>query len=146
MLPHADPLAPARNESGLTLLEVLIAAVLLIVVMFWLTQYYVQGRKHLDYEEHRRKATAVAQARLDQVREWSYDYLASLVDSTSLDTTVVVDGRTYDVRLLVSDGPNPHSTVVRAVVEWEAGMAYEPGNAFVRRDTTTTVVGRGLGS
>lgn len=128
------------------MIEVLIAAVLVIVVMYWLTQYYVMGRKHLDYEEHRRKATAVAQARLDQVRDWPYDYLASLVDSVTVDTTMVVDGRSYDVSLTFSPGPNPHATKVQAVVMWQAGLPYEPGNAFTRRDTTTTLVGRRFGS
>jgi hypothetical protein len=128
----------------LTLIEVLISAVILIVVMFWLTQYYVQGRKHLDYEEHRRKATALAQARLDEVRGWSYDSLISFMDSTVVDTLMNVDGREYTVSLILSPGPNPHSTVVSAVVEWEAALSYESSNTFPRRDTTTTIIGRPL--
>jgi hypothetical protein len=143
MPPSRRRTAPVRNERGLTILEVLIAAVLLIIVLFWLTQFYVQGRKHIDYEEHRRKATAVAQAGLDGVREWPYDSLMVWVNSgTSLDSTVVMDGRTYDLHLLFAAGPNPNTSEVSAVVAWNAAVPYEPGNAFVRRDTTTTLIGR----
>jgi hypothetical protein len=113
-------------------------------VMFWLTQNYVQGRKHLDYEEHRRKATALAQARLDEVRNWPYDSLVSLMDSTSVDSIMSVDGRSYTVRLLLSPGPAPQTTTVSAVVEWEAAVDYDAGNSFTRRDTTTTIIGRSL--
>ena len=145
MSPSRSRLSLVGDERGLTILEVLIAAVLLIVVMFWLTQFYVQGRKHLDYEENRRKATAVAQAQLDNVREWPYDSVLSWVDSTSMDTTVVQGGIPYDVKMVFTAGPNPHTTQVSAVVQWEAGVPYEPSNPFTRRDTTTTLIGRRVG-
>lgn len=132
-------------EEGTTLVEVLVAASLLVVVMFWLTQYYVQGRKHFDYEEDRRRATAVAQARLDEVKRWSYDYSVSLVDSTgaaSVDTVLAVDGRDYAVSLFFTPGPNANSATVHAVVDWVATLPYDPDNVFSRSDTVTTVLGR----
>lgn len=132
------------GDRGMTLIEVMIAALILVIVLFWLTQYYVQGRKHLDYEEQRRKATALGQARLDQARTWSYDYLRSLADSVAADTAMVVEGRTFTVGLVVGDGPNPYTSQVQAVVTWEAARNYEPGNAFTRSDTTTTLIARSL--
>jgi hypothetical protein len=122
----------------------MIAAVILLVVMFWLTQYYVLGRKHLDYEEQRRKATAVAQGRLDETREWAYSYLKSFVGGAAPDTTFRVDGRDYAVRIEVDPGPNPHTVTVRAIVSWEATLEYDRGNTFSRQDTTTTILGRAL--
>lgn len=136
--------AGAAGDRGMTLIEVMIAALLLVIVLFWLTQYYVQGRKHLDYEEQRRKATALAQARLDEARTWSYDYLLSLADSVAAETTRVVDGRPYTVGLRVEPGPNPYTSRVEAVVTWEAARNYEAGNAFTRSDTTTTLIARSL--
>jgi Tfp pilus assembly protein PilV len=133
-----------RDQRGISLIEVLIAAVVLVIVMFWLTTYYVEGRKHLDYEEHRRKATALAQARLDQARTWSYDALLAGANSQASDTTMTVDGRDYTIKLMVSPGPNPHSSTVKAVVEWEATLSYDSRNPFVRTDTTTTIIGRSL--
>jgi hypothetical protein len=145
MRPLRSLTAPVRNERGLTILEVLIAAVLLIIVMFWLTQFYVQGRKHIDHEEYRRKATAVAQARLDGVREWPYDSLLVWVNAAApLDSTVVMDGKPYDVQLLFAAGPNPNTTQVKAVVEWDSALPYESGNVYTRRDTTTTFIARRL--
>lgn len=133
-----------RDERGVSMIEVLIAAVILVIVMFWLTTYYVEGRKHLDYEEHRRKATALGQARLDQARTWPYDVLLGIANSTSSDTTMTVDGRDYMVKLVVSPGPNPHCSTVKAVVQWDATLSYDSRNSFVRSDTTTTIIGRSL--
>ena len=65
-------------------------------------------------EENRRKATAVGQARLDDVRAWAFDYLKELqaaADTTGYiaDTTLAVDGRDYLVSLFLRPGPNVHA-------------------------------------
>lgn len=140
-----NPVPDLRDQSGTSLLEVLVAAVMLIVVLFWLTQYYVEGRRHLDYEESRRRATAVAQSRVDEARRWSYDYLGALLDSSGTvphDTVLSVAGTDYAVSLYVTPGPNPHCRTLSAVVSWDATLDYDPDNAFTRVDTVTTLVAR----
>src|SRR5512142_2627071 len=95
-----------QDGSGLTILEVLIAASLLLLVMFGLMQFYVRGRTQLDYEEDRRKATAVAQDRLDSLRRiMTYEVLSDMGDTQIHnahlalidDTTYAVDGRDFTV-------------------------------------------------
>jgi Tfp pilus assembly protein PilV len=130
------------DTRGLTLLEVMIAALIMIVVMFWLAQYYVLGRRHLDYDEDRRKATVLAQARLDQARRWSYSYLAGWVGGAPHDTVMAVDGKSYTIRLLASAGPNPNTVTVSAVVNWDATLPYARNNAYTASDTTTTLIAR----
>jgi hypothetical protein len=130
------------DDHGLTLIEVMIASLIMIVVLFWLAQYYVSGRRHLDYEEDRRRATALAQARLDEVRRWSYPYLLSHIGAPPHDTTVTVENRSYTVRLVAAAGPNPHTTTVSAIVSWNATLPYAPGNVFTRQDTVTTLIAR----
>jgi hypothetical protein len=120
----------------------MIAAVIMIVVVFWLAQYYVLGRRHLDYDEDRRKATVLAQARLDEVRRWSFSYLAGHVGGAPHDTVMTVDGKGYQVRLLAGAGPNPNTVTVSAVVTWDATLPYARGNAYTASDTTTTLITR----
>ena len=130
----------AGDQRGFTFLEVLIAAFLLVIVMFGLMQYYVQGRKHMDFEESRRKATAVMQERLDQLRRRPYDSLPAY-DGT--DTTITVDGRTFTLsHRVVPDFPGPNATTLRVAARWTEMVNYDPSNTFTRSDTMTTMVGR----
>jgi hypothetical protein len=118
----------------------MIAALLLIVVFFGLAQIYTRSRTQLDYEEDRRKATAVAQMRLDGIRrDYRYEDLASL-DAT--DTTFVSDGWHYTVSHAVTAGsPEPHATAIDITVSWVAKV----GEADVHRTLeTSTILARGM--
>ncbi|MBM3317699.1 MAG: prepilin-type N-terminal cleavage/methylation domain-containing protein [Candidatus Eisenbacteria bacterium] len=134
-----------RGERGFSLLEVLVAAFLLLIVFFGLAQFYMRGRRQMMYEEDRRRATAVAQARLDGIRrEYSYDRL-SVMDGTGLtptDTTYTVDSRRFTVAHVVTKGvPETEATTFRITVTWRAAV----GAAQVTRShVTTTIYGRGL--
>lgn len=130
----------AIDSSGLTLLEVLVAAFLLLIVMFGLMQFYVRGRTQLDYEEDRRKATAVAQARLDVLRRgFTYDLLPPLNGTT---VTTTSDGRTYTIQHAVTvAAPEPQATTVTLTVSWNARV----GASTVQRSlVTTTILARGM--
>jgi len=126
------------GQQGFTLLEVMIAALILIIVMYGVAQFYTRGRRQIDYEEERRKATAAAQFRLDELKTFSYQLLPSY-DGT--DTTMVVDGRTYTVGLDVTpEDPNDHATTVVAEVEWDLGLTGD-----TRTLEVTTIIGRIVG-
>jgi hypothetical protein len=118
----------------------MIAAVLLLIVFFGLTQIYMRSRTQIDYEEDRRKATAVAQARLDGIRrDYRFDDLLSL---HGVDTTMVADQRTYTVRCSVrADDPDLHATTIKVLVTWQAMVN---GSPVDRTHETTTILGRGL--
>ncbi len=129
-----------RGERGFSLLEVMIAATLLIVVFFGLAQIYTRGRTQIDYEEDRRKATAVAQARLDGIRrDYRYDDLLTLADT---ETTYVVDNRDFTALLEVQDAqPEPLATTLTVTVTWNARVA---GNDVPRTLVCSTILGRGM--
>ncbi len=74
---HRFRRGPRPGESGFSLIEVMVAAILVIIVMYGLMQFFVRGRIQVDYEEDRRKATAVAQERIEQLRRWDFAYLIS---------------------------------------------------------------------
>jgi len=117
----------------------MIAAVILIIVMYGVAQFYTRGRAQIDHEEERRKGTAAAQFRLDELRTFSYALLPGY-DGT--DTTMVIDERTYVVGLDVSpESPNPHATTVVATVTWD--IRNQPGDT--RSLEVTTIIGRVVG-
>ncbi len=135
------------------MIEVLVASILLIVVMYGLAQYFTRGRTQVDYEEDRRKATAVAQDRLEQARRWSFDYIQSRAagnGSSANDTTYAVDGRSYTVSLWVTEADtvaagnpvNDFLTRVRATVKWTFPVDYNQSNLATRTLDATTLIGR----
>jgi type II secretory pathway pseudopilin PulG len=128
------------DQRGVTLLEVLIAAILLIIIFFGLAQYYTRGRTHLNYEEDRRKATAVAQDRIDGIRrDYSYDGLMSL---NGTDTTYVVDQRDYIVKHeILPNTPEDQSTTLHLTIEWDVKVS---GSVYKRTHEATTILGRGM--
>jgi type II secretory pathway pseudopilin PulG len=128
------------GRSGFSLIETMIAAILLIVVFFGLAQVYARGRRQIDYEEDRRKASAVAQARLDGIRrDFRYDDLPGLAGT---DTTYAVDGRTYTVGHAVQAGvPEAQATTVTVTVAWNAAIE---GGTVARDLACTTILARGL--
>jgi len=132
-------IAPRRiDEAGVSLIEVLVAAFLLLVVFSGIAQVVLRGRIQIDYEEDRRRATAIAQARLDDIRrDHHYESLPSLAD-----TNYVVDGRTFTVSHDVEPGtPEAHATSLRLIVRWTARAN---GQAVTRGDTTMTIFARGM--
>ena len=118
----------------------MVASILLIIVFFGLAQIYTRSRTQLDYEEDRRKATAIAQARLDGLRrDYRYDTLPSL---NGTDTTFVADGRSYTVSHNISPHyPDSHATTCSLVVTWTAKVS---GNDVARTLEATTILGRGM--
>lgn len=127
-----------RLESGFTLIEVMIASMLLLVVFFGLAQTYSRGRRQMGYEEDRRKASAILQARIDCLRrDYSYDTLSALAD-----TVYVVDNRNYTVSHTVSAAdPEPQSTTVGLQISW---IARTEGGTVNRTEDCTTILSRGL--
>ena len=127
-----------RKDSGFTLIEVMVAAFLLLVVFTGLAQTYARGRRQIGYEEDRRKATAILQARVDCLRrDYSYDTLTSLSD-----TTYVVGNRSYNVSHAISAAdPELNSTTLTIQVAWTANTE---GGSVNRTEDCTTILSRGL--
>jgi type II secretory pathway pseudopilin PulG len=132
-------------EAGFSLLEVMIAGVILILVFWGLMQFAVRGRTQVDFEEDRRKATAVGQQRIEEARRWTYAYLEAL-DGTAVDTAMTVDGQDYTVSLAVNpdDEPPPANddiSVVKVGVIWDR-RTLDSGTVVPDTLWLTTLVGR----
>ena len=142
MQERKDPHAKMRTwaSGGFSLIETLIAAFLLLIVFFLLAQAYSRGRVQLNYEEDRRRATEVLQARLDGIRrDVRYDDLVALAGT---DTTYVVDNRAYTVSHQLQAGtPEAQSTTLTLTVTWNAEV---DGAAVPRTHTCPTILARGM--
>ena len=130
-----------KGRRGITLVEVMIAAFLLLVTFLGLATTYSRGRVQIDLEEDRRKATCVAQARFDGIRrDLVYEDLADL-DSTV--STFVVDGINYQVSHSVASAtPESLATTIVLTVNWNAII---DGNPVPRAVVSTTILARSLG-
>jgi type II secretory pathway pseudopilin PulG len=128
------------RRGGFSLLEVMIAAFLLIIVFFGLAQIYTRSRTQIDYEEDRRKATAVAQARLDGIRrDYTFDTISELIGR---DTTIVSDRREYDIsHFIFPHYPDSHAVTCSLIVAWTASVA---GTDVERTLEATTILGRSI--
>jgi len=138
---------PHAGQSGFSLIEVLVASVIVILVMYGLMQFFVRGRVQVDYEEDRRKATAVAQDWTEAIRRWDFGYLVSRETCNGLacnDTTFTVDNRTYKAALTVDydNAVDENLAKIDVNVSWTFAVDYNQGNKTSRSVTVTTLMGR----
>jgi prepilin-type N-terminal cleavage/methylation domain-containing protein len=127
-----------RSQSGFTLIEVMVAAMTLLLLFFGMAQIFSKGRGQLVIDEDKRNAVAVAQARLESLRE-DYRHI-DLPGVAANDTTYVVGGRNYTVaHAVTADAPENRATTVTVTVNWNAMVN---GNTIARSLDCTTILGR----
>ena len=128
------------DRAGFTMLEVMIAAILLLIMFFGLARVHGAARKQIVMEDHRRTATAVLANQLEAVRrDTTYDSLASLNNQT---TTYTLDGLTYTARnTITTDTPEAQATTILVAVSWPELIA---ATSVTRSVSATTILARGL--
>lgn len=116
---------PVSNQRGLTLLEVMIAALILLFVLLSMVSGYMLGRVNLDREEVKRRAIGLAQDRLETIRARSISSLAAweAVVPAKIDTTYTLDRTTFTLTSTVDDSlPTTQTTKpVRKIVTVDVG-------------------------
>ncbi len=107
-----DPRRPA--ERGSSLLEVMIAVLIVSIVSVAMSVFFARGRVMFDQEEHKRVGTLIAQQALEQAKAMNYADIGAWSD------TLVVANITYDLAVSVQTGaPVADMKTVRATTTWQ---------------------------
>lgn len=136
-----------RGTSGFSIFDVLLATIILVVLGTALVSATYRSRAQLDYEEVRRRAILLAQERLETVRS---DFDFDLIDKALLDTTITMEGTSFDIATEVGVGIDPagddslddYMKTVSDTVSWVAETP--EGDVVTRSVTMKTVIFRGL--
>lgn len=135
---HLHRRAPGRD--GFTILETMVAAIILLLLFFGLARIHAGGRVQSRMEDHRRQASAVLQTHLETIRrDTTYDNLPSL-DGDETDYTV--DGVTYTISNDITPGtPEAQATTIEVEVSWPEPVG---ASTITRTLTCATILARGL--
>jgi len=134
---------PLDNERGLTLLEVMISAIILLFVLLSMISGYALGRVNLDREEVKRRAVGLAQDRLETIRGRSITSTAAwnAVVTAANDTTYTIDNTVFRVARTVVDSPavtavtKPVRKIVSVDVSWTVYKKSGTANRTIRAQT-----------
>jgi Tfp pilus assembly protein PilV len=110
---------PLANEHGLTLLEVMISAVILLFVLLSMISGYAMGRVNLDREEVKRRAVALAQDRMETIRARSnappVTANFNALTKARIDTTYTLDRTTFTLSSTVTPLPTATNTLLKVI-------------------------------
>jgi len=131
MVLHTKPIQVGRTESrrGFTLVEILIAAMILTVGL--ITVLWVISSSLMDArQQHQRQvAVSLAQAKMEELRNVSYDDLVSGMDEDEYGEQILLDeygqpggifSREWTV---IDDSPMDGTKTVSVTVAWEEKVA-----------------------
>jgi Tfp pilus assembly protein PilV len=128
------------NCGGFSLIEVMIASLLVLLVFFGLAQVHAYGKGQLKMDENYRKATLLARSRMDDIRgTLTYDDLMSL---DSVDSTYTIGGRdftlSHDIQV---DVPEDNAATIALTVSWNEVIK---GNDVERTLSCESIIGRSV--
>lgn len=145
--------ATRRGEAGFSLLELIIASLILVILATAIIEAGLRSRNQIDYEEVRRRAITIGQERFETMRaQFDYDSIATRnIDTVIVDnmggngppTTFALTSRMHRGHLdIVADSLEDYVKFVSATVSWEAqGL---DGATATRQVVLNTFFFRGL--
>jgi type II secretory pathway pseudopilin PulG len=148
-----DGVLAHSDEAGFSLLETAIAMVLLAIVGLGIASVFFFAAKNNVSAGDRQLAMAVAQQRMEQLRNASFT--SSTLDataSTGASTTITRAGRIYLVNTTIAnsssiDGVTVRKTITVRVTPWSDGSSWARnvssifGSVTVMSERTVTTVG-----
>jgi Tfp pilus assembly protein PilV len=106
------------RETGSSLIEIVLATLIMGIVVVGMVSYLSGGRSRLMQEEHKRAATQLAQEAMERTVARSYPAIAAWTETRH------VTGTTYTITVTVqTDTPDPGVKSIRALVTWPVGSA-----------------------
>jgi len=103
------------GQRGVTLVEIMVATLILGIVALGMAQFFANGRIGFDREERKRVATLLAQEALERTVALSYDQINAWSELRTIDT---VD---YRISILADvDVPERNMKTVTSTVSWRS--------------------------
>jgi len=113
----------SRRDRAMTLVEVMIAVLILAVVAVGAVAFFLRGRMAIEHSACRRTAAQIARERLERARSAGYEALAGRT------STIVLDGTTYtstlNVRNALADPADglSHYKIADVSVDWPGAQS-----------------------
>jgi len=129
-----------NSETGVTLVEVLVALILVALVILGGGMFFVYARVHIVHEAHRRAVTVLVAKRLETLKaaDYSNDLAPSGFDP-GLDAYYIKKGSSWDHFETLSDDSYEYVTVdnpTRGKMLTELQYQYDTGNEYLQAAVT----------
>ncbi len=111
-----------KKQSGFTLIEVMIALVILAVGILALMTLQIVSIRANAFSSEMTYASMLAQSRLEQIRNITYDSLSPGTVTDTVSASDVTKGTAYDVEMKIEDN-TPDMKTVTLTVKWKGSPA-----------------------
>jgi len=106
-------------KKGFTLIEVMVAIVILGIILLALTQGVIIGIRHNAYLEHKKIATELAQNKINELTSLSNSAITNGIENK------VISPLTYTISWTVTSTTAPTGRNIQVTVSWqEMGQIY----------------------
>jgi len=112
-----------RNESGFTVIELLVAMVIMLVSLMALLQSVDIALEHNLKNQMRGEAVRVAEEAMSNMRNRAFDTVTE--STTEVPTRLRNLNKKYAVKTSIIDIPNPTSTIVSRKYQVDVKWAYK---------------------
>ncbi len=94
-----------RNESGFSLMEVMVSVIVFSIAIVFLYQMLFSGRMQVEFEGERRVASKVAELKIEELKYAGYGSTDAVADWTSLSMDITAPGSPHpiDPRIVLDD-------------------------------------------
>jgi len=100
-------------QRGATLIEIMVATLILAIVVLGMAEFVAKGRMGLDQEEHKRVGTLLAQEALERTVVQPYDLVTAWTERRTIDSIE------YTISVSVqSDAPDMDMKLIQGDVQW----------------------------
>ena len=103
------------GQRGVSLIEIMVATVILSFVAIGTAQFFVRGRTGFDQEERKRVGVQLAQEALERTVTLPYPQIDSWLEQRTVGTVDYTISVTSQL-----DAPEPEMKTVRSTVTWNA--------------------------
>lgn len=114
-----------RARDGFTLIEIMVATLLLLVAMAGFVPFFLQGLNQSTLARYRSVATNIARQRMEQVRQLDYREVSQETLIARFGTTDVMRGTTFTTSYIVADASSGLKNVTVSVT-WAAPPVPSP--------------------